>query len=225
MGLWILCPVSALGKLMILVINQFKNSVYWWLGTFQAPPFMQPMCCLYGRSSQQHDIHAVVSSSKREGEEVTNVGTKAQTDRQLARASPRRRWDPLRAGGFRGHIGRAGTQGWQEVERGTRKPPQQGRSLVLGMIPERQRCQGSEQSTPFLHRFCLPTGARAASSFPFPGQQHIHVPGHRVQGHMKAPKYIPPVPVLFTSCLSFSDVPLAPSKAFPRERSQACCIY
>lgn len=84
MGLWILCPASALGKLMILVINQFKNSVYWWLGTCQAPPFMQSMCCLYGRSSQQHGIRAVVSFSKREGEEVTNVGIKAQTDGQTA---------------------------------------------------------------------------------------------------------------------------------------------
>ena len=45
---------------------------------------MQSMCCLYGRSSQQHDIHAVVSFSKREGEEVTNVGTKAQTDGRTA---------------------------------------------------------------------------------------------------------------------------------------------
>lgn len=39
------------------------------------------------------------------------------------------------------------------------------------------------------------------------------------------PKYTPtPVQVLFTSSLSFSDVPLAPSKAFPRERSRGCCI-
>lgn len=123
---------------------------------------------------------------------MTNMGIKAQTDGQTAGTGILKE----KVGSAQGRR----VQGTYQESRRTRmaggrarhkKATTARRSLMLGMIPERQRCQGWEQSAPFLHRFCLPTSARAASSFPFPGRQHIHVPGHRIQGHVKAPNTSP----------------------------------
>lgn len=69
-----------------------------------------------------------------------------------------------------------------------------------------------------------PPTARAAHQLsPLPWA-HPRARASRPRAH-ESPGYILPVPVLFTSSLSFSGVPLAPSKAIPRERSRGCRLY
>lgn len=88
MGLCILHPAGAQGKLMLLVISQFKNSVYWWLGMFRAPPFMQSVCRLHGRSSPQCSCCAFFSwKGRRRSDSCGYKGLDRQTDRQLSWAT------------------------------------------------------------------------------------------------------------------------------------------